>query len=81
MGVIDDFAAGDGELAADVEEVVLGLLKHGAEGVVGSECFDDEDADLGVEFVHGAHGFDAQAVLAIRPPSARPVVPSSPVRV
>jgi hypothetical protein len=70
----------DGEFAAQVEQVVLDMEQRGAD-VLGQIRFGQQQADMGIQLVHVADRDDAQAVLADRLPSPRPVVPASPVRV
>ena len=69
------------QVGAEVEQVVLDARQHGVELRQGAGVQAGE-ADAGVGLVDRAVGLDAR--VALRPPGAagaRPVVPSSPVRV
>jgi hypothetical protein len=58
---LEQLVAGDGQLAAEVEQLVLDLDQQRAH--IGGHVLAQQQADVRVEFVHVAHGVHAQAVL------------------
>ena len=61
MCLADHIHAGDAQLAAQIEQVMLDTDQGGANGF--RQVFDKQNTQPRVEFVHFAHGVDAQAVL------------------
>ena len=58
---LEQLVAGNGQLAAQIEQLVLDLDQQRAH--IGGHVFAQQQANVGVEFVHIAHGVHAQAVL------------------
>ena len=58
---LEQFKARDRQLTAQVEQLVLHLDQQGADFI--GHGLAQQQADVGVEFVHIAHRVDAQAVL------------------